>query len=330
MAESMSYPPVVSVVLPVWNGAPFLASAIESMLDQSFTSMELIVVDDGSDDGSAEIAGRYAERDSRVKVILQEHIGLSQALNAGIAVATGNYVARMDADDVSHPDRLARQVAFLEANPGHVAVGCAIEAMDESGRDIGTVYFAEAHEHIVSALLRGTSPIAHPTVVMRRAALLAAGGYDASLYPSDDFALWIALSEHGRLANLRVPLHKYRRHDHAVSIRLYPEQLTMTARIVSRARKTRGLAPLRSRLVSPRKPRARYHFDCARVALVSGKRSAAARHAGSGVLNDPLWIGPYVAFLACLFPLTTVRAVVAMRARLRFLQAKWRPSAPGA
>src|SRR5438445_5451065 len=182
--------PRVSVLLPVWNGEAFLEQAMESILRQTFSSFELIVIDDGSTDRTTAIAEEFASGDNRVRVLRRPHEGLSAALNAGIAATRGEYVARMDADDISVPDRLQKQVAYLDAHPACVAVGTWIEVVDEAGVHLGLKTFVETHEEISAALLRGVSPIAHPTVVMRRDVLRGAGGYDARCYPSEDLGLW--------------------------------------------------------------------------------------------------------------------------------------------
>ncbi|MCU1228668.1 MAG: glycosyltransferase [Acidobacteria bacterium] len=236
--------PRVSVVLPVWNGERFLVRAIESVLAQTFTSLELLVIDDGSTDETAAIARGFAARDARVVVVTREHGGVAQALNAGIAAARGQYIARMDADDVSFPSRLQRQIEFLDARPDCVAVGTAVEIIDEIGEHVGTKTFAETHDEIESELIGGTSAIAHPTVLARRDALVAVGGYELDRYPSEDYDLWIRLVEKGQLANLREPLLAYRRHRGAIGVRHHDWQMSMGAMINSRARASRGLRPL--------------------------------------------------------------------------------------
>lgn len=315
----MSEVPQVSVVLPVWDGEAFLAEAIESILSQTFQSLELILVDDGSSDGSLRISEEYAARDARVRVLRQaERGGYARALNAGIHAARGKFIARMDGDDVAHVDRLQQQVGYLEANPGCVAVGSAIEAMDVDGSSIGVTRFAAEHEKIVAELLRGTTSLSHPTVVARRDAIIAAGGYDPELYPSEDLALWLALGEVGSLANLHQPLLRYRRHEEAVGVRDRAGQMAMTVAIVNPARLARGLKPLRKSLMSPgRVKRARYHFDCARFALVGGSRRVAMRHAARSIASDPRWLEPYVALVASLLPRWALRAGLEMHARYR-------------
>lgn len=309
--------PEVSVVIPVWNGAAYLDAAIQSVADQSFSSIEIIIVDDGSDDGSLDIANACAARDARIRVIALAHNGIAHALNAGVNASRGRFIARMDADDVARSDRLRKQVDFLEANPNCVLVGSAVEVIDERGAPVGAVRFDGEHDAIVDSLLNGRSVIAHPTVLARREALLAAGGYDGSLFPSEDYALWLRMSEQGELRNLEEPLLRYRRHEEAVSIREYSAQLTMTAAIVMRARQARGLRSIHLRRPRRNDVRARYHFDCARLALAGGRNVVALRHATASIACDPRWLEAYMALAACFFPFRAVRSVVAMRTRLR-------------
>jgi NAD(P)-dependent dehydrogenase (short-subunit alcohol dehydrogenase family) len=302
--------PRVSVVLPVWNGERFLVRAIESVLSQTFTSLELLVIDDGSTDETAAIARGFAARDARVVVVTREHGGVAQALNAGIAAARGQYIARMDADDVSFPSRLQRQIEFLDARPDCVAVGTAVEIIDEIGEHVGTKTFAETHDEIESELIGGTSAIAHPTVLARRDALVAVGGYELDRYPSEDYDLWIRLVEKGQLANLREPLLAYRRHRGAIGVRHHDWQMSMGAMINSRARASRGLRPLAVRPPSTRTNHvARYHLDCARIALFGGPRAAAIRHARASILFEPLWLEAYAALVACAVPKPALRLI---------------------
>jgi hypothetical protein len=313
--------PVVSVLLPVWNGDVYLSQAIESVLAQSYRSLELLVVDDGSSDRSLEIAEGYALLDSRVRVFRQERGGYARALNAGIREARGHFIARMDADDVAYPERFEVQVAFMRANPECVVVGSAIEALDQNGQTIGFTYFAAAHEAIMGELLRGTTSLSHPTVMARRLAVVEAGGYDPDLYPSEDLSLWLILARKGRLANIRQPLLRYRRHEAAVGVRDRAGQLQMTARIVNSVRRTHGLNPLRTTFVSAgRVLKARYHFDCARFALVGGRRRVALKHAARSIQSDPLWAVPYLAFLAALLPRRALRMALQAQADFR---ARW-------
>lgn len=306
----------VSVVLPVWNGVRFLAEAVESILLQTLDSFELIIVDDGSTDSTLKIANAFASRDPRVQVILLEHCGIAEALNAGIAIARGRYIARMDADDVALPSRLEKQVAFLDANADCVAVGCAIDVIDEGGEHLGMRMFPEQHADIAHTLLHTWSTaMAHPTVMTRMEALREVGGYRPTCVPSEDLDLWLRLSSVGRLANLGEPLLQYRRHRNTVGIRDHSRQLTMGASIVNEARLRRGLCPMRLRVAKRMRGRlASYHLECAVTALLSsGPRKAAIRHARAAINSDPSWATPYAALLACVFPTWTIQSVRTLR-----------------
>lgn len=310
----MSSVPTASVLLPVWNGEQYLAEAVESVLAQSFEPIELLIVDDGSTDATPDLACAFARRDARVRVIPMERRGLGHALNAGIALARGRYVARMDADDFSHPTRLEKQIAFLETNPECVAVGSAIEVVDESGAPVGTSIFPEDHLAIVDTLLhrRGTA-VAHPTVVVRREAYVAVGGYRPEWFPAEDLDLWFRLSRIGRLANLREPLLRYRRHRGSVGSRERGRQMTKSLSILNEARRDRGMPPLPPPLRSEggRKHVANYHSDCARTALTAGRRATAARHAGACIAAEPSWLEPWFVLAACALPRPALRYLLA-------------------
>lgn len=306
------------MLLPVWNGEAFLEQAIESILGQTFTSFELIAIDDGSSDRSADIAEAFASGDARVRALRRPHEGLSAALNAGIAAARGEYVARMDADDVSVPGRLGKQVAYLDAHPECVAVGGWIEVIDEAGRHVGRKTYVTTHDEISAALLRGISPIAHPTIVARRDALRAVGGYDARCYPSEDLDLWFRLGERGELANLAETLLRHRRHKAAVGVREREKMTAMALAISNEARTERGLRPRRGTTMrAGTNADARYHFECARIALVAGSRFTAVRHAVATIAADAHRLYGYVTLLACAVPKSLLRVLLNLRAETR-------------
>jgi glycosyltransferase involved in cell wall biosynthesis len=304
------------VLLPVWNGEAFLAEAIESMLRQTFSSFELLVIDDGSTDRSVAIVEEFASRDERVRVLRRAHEGLPMTLNAGIAAARGEYVARMDADDISVPDRLQKQVAYLDAHPACVAIGSSIEVVDETGQHIGLKTFATTHDAISAALLRGVSAIAHPTVVARRDVLRAAGGYDAQRFPSEDFDLWFRMIESGELANFPEALLQHRRHKAAIGVRELTKMKAMALIISNEARIKRGLQARRSTLIlAGTNADAQYHFECARTALIAGPRLTAIRHAVATVVAEPGRLFGYAAVFACAVPKPLLRFLLGWRAR---------------
>ena len=202
----MTAAPRVSVLMGVHNGGAFLADAIASIVGQTYESWELIVVDDGSTDASLGIAASWSERDGRVRVI--EHPGnrgLAVALNSAFAVSRGAVVARMDADDVSLPERLQRQVEFLDAHPAVAVVGTGADFVDAGGNVLGSRHLFEEHADIAANIYR-TSPFIHPSVMMRRDFLEALGGYDGRLHRAEDADLWLRGYRQFRYHNLPEPL----------------------------------------------------------------------------------------------------------------------------
>ncbi|MFT8242525.1 glycosyltransferase [Roseomonas sp. BN140053] len=203
--------PAVSVVLPVRDGARFLEAAVNSILGQSLRELELLVVDDGSRDETPAILRRLAAADARLRVLSGPPLGLVPALNRGLREARAPLVARMDADDVAAPERLARQVAALEAAPEVALLGTGWRVVRADGQPRRDVSPPTGSEAIRAALVRA-NPIAHPTVILRRAAVLGVGGYRPAFRLAEDFDLWLRLAERHELRNLPEPLLDYREH----------------------------------------------------------------------------------------------------------------------
>ncbi len=190
----------------VHNGADSLDVAIGSIVGQTFEAWELIVVDDGSDDASLEIAHSWARRDARVHVVVQwPNAGHPASLNEAFRRSRGELIARMDADDESFPERLEKQVRFLDAHPEVTVVGTGAEFVDPRGSVIGTGLLLEAHDDIVSKIYR-TSPFIHPSVMMRRTFLEELGGYDVRLRRAEDVDLWLRGCRRFRYHNIAEPL----------------------------------------------------------------------------------------------------------------------------
>ncbi len=198
----------VSVVMPVRDGERFLAEALESVLGQTLADFELIVVDDGSTDGTAALLADAARRDERVRVLTQAAGGLTVALNAGCALVRGPVIARMDADDAALPDRLERQVAFLDAHSNVALVGGGVVLVDEAGRE-----FDREPGH---AELAESNGLVHGTVAMRTEAFRELGGY--RLDQSEDYDLWLRFEERFGIAALEEPVVRYRFHPGQFSV----------------------------------------------------------------------------------------------------------------
>jgi len=205
--------PLISCVMPVYNARRYLRLAVESVLAQTCKDFELVVVDDGSKDDSLEILKEYAARDPRVRIVSRPNTGIVGALNDGLAASRGEFVARMDSDDISTPDRFEKQVRFLQSHPDHVLVGSQVMLIDPDGADLCPKQDTEyTHEAIDQAHLKRRWPLVHPTVMVRREGMMALGGYRAKYQYLEDLDLFLRLAEIGKLASLPDVLLRYRMH----------------------------------------------------------------------------------------------------------------------
>jgi glycosyltransferase involved in cell wall biosynthesis len=216
LGEPSTKTPRLSVILPVYNAEQYLGAAIESILEQTFTDFELLLIDDGSTDGSLEIIRRYARVDERVRSMSRRNHGLVHTLNEGIASARAEYVARMDADDISKRDRFEKQVTFLDANPHCVALGTNFILTDEAGQELIT-WRCFINDLVIRHALPVESCIPHPTVMFRKSAVTEAGGYREQYPAAEDYDLWRRLVHLGELTNLAEPLLYKREADRTVS-----------------------------------------------------------------------------------------------------------------
>lgn len=212
-------PPVITVLMSVYNAERYLAEAIQSILTQTEGRFEFLIVNDGSHDASGSILDRYAAQDSRIRVIHQENRGLIASLNLLLEEARAPLVARMDSDDVSRPERFAAQLAFMTANP-HVAVlGTNTDELDADGAFFPCSDYHPEHASDIRARLLVASTMCHPSVMMRRDAILALGGYRAAFRHCEDYDLWLRVSEKYDMHNLPDRLFLYRRSPDQVSER---------------------------------------------------------------------------------------------------------------
>lgn len=199
----------VSVVMAVYNGERYLSAAIESVLSQTFTDFEFIIINDGSTDGTLAILESYDD----ARIVLannQENIGLSRSLNKALALAQSDYVARMDADDVALPHRFEKQFAFLEAHPEIGILGSHCRLIDLHGQVKG-LYRAPENDLQIRWRSLIANPFWHPTVMIRRHVLVQTGlSYDRALQTSQDYDLWVRMLKSTRGANLKEPLLHYR------------------------------------------------------------------------------------------------------------------------
>ncbi len=207
-----SHIPLVSIALPIYNAAPFLATSIGSLLEQSFRDWEMICVNDGSRDESLQILERFSSIDNRIRIINQPNRGLVAALQQAVEASRGRLIARMDADDIAMPDRLEKQVAFMQQNPEVVALGGAAIEMDVDGRPLRITRFPSDSNTLVERLLRRESALIHPSVMMCKTAMQKAGGYRSKYQWIEDHDLWLRISKLGKITNLENVVLGYRQH----------------------------------------------------------------------------------------------------------------------
>jgi glycosyltransferase involved in cell wall biosynthesis len=229
--------PAVSVLMAVRDGAPWVAEAAASVLGQTAGDLELIVIDDGSRDATADLLA--AIRDPRLRVERRAATGLTPSLNHALGLARAPLVARLDADDVALPDRLARQRSFLDANPDVGLLGGAAREVSASGEELAVRMPPSDDAALRAALIRG-NPFVHSAVMARRALVERVGGYDESVPVAQDYDLWMRLSRVTRLASLGDVLVVRRLLPERVSARRDSARLRAETRIRWRALRAGG------------------------------------------------------------------------------------------
>jgi glycosyltransferase involved in cell wall biosynthesis len=286
----MARPPHVTVLLAVHNGEQYLREALQSILDQTFTDFEFLIFDDGSTDQSLEILKEFAELDSRIRIVSRANRGLTATLNEGIALARGEFIARMDADDIALPDRLAKQVAYLQDHPDCVLIGSRVLLVDPEGSPIRQICQQMTHDEIDSALMTHGWPMVHPAVTLRSSALHAIGGYCEAYRTNQDHDLFLRLAEYGRVANLPDLLLKYRQHTKSISMANVKNNADPLAPILKEAHRRRGsIAPVE--LPAAPRPAAspvEHHHHWAWAALSAGHLATARKHALAAIAKTPL------------------------------------------
>ena len=231
MSERQSLP-LVTIGLPVYNAALFLEDALRSIFSQTYSSWELVIVDDGSTDESRTVVSKL--RDERVRFLFDgQHMGLASRLNDVMRVARGKYIARMDADDLMHPARLQTQLDFLLSHPGVDGVGCGLVIVDRTVEPVGILQYPADHQTICTNMLRGAL-IAHATFVAKTE-WLQSHPYNEHNHSCEDWELWQRTHSFSHFANLREPLYFYREFQ-TFSLRKYLFRKTDYVRTVWRHR----------------------------------------------------------------------------------------------
>ena len=220
--------PLVSIVIPVYNGSLFLWQTILSIYKSKYKNFEVILVDDGSTDSSKELCQEIDKKYKKIRFYsFSKNKGMTRVLNFGIWKAKGKYIARINQDDLMMAKRLEKQTRFLEENPGHVAVGGSIILFTGNNLQCDKINFPLSNESIRKQWLR-LSPFSDPTVMFRKKAFLKTRGYSQKIWPADDVHMWYQLGKLGKLANLAQVMTRVRWHKEAGSIKKHRLQMKKT------------------------------------------------------------------------------------------------------
>lgn len=251
MAKNISKSPLVSVLMTAYNAEPFIEKALLSIINQTYQNLEIIVVDDGSTDNTEKILTRLKKTDRRLKIFrLKQNLGPSLASNFGLTKTRGKFVARMDADDISLPDRIEKQIKFLLRNADIAIVGGQCILIDENGEVIGKKNFPTNHQEIYDALF-SINPIQHPSCMINTGLLPRKALYyhNHSLL-AHDLELVFKIAQYGKLANLPNIILYYRQHHNSLSLRDPKMTFRATLRVRQRAVQYFGYRPtLKGRLI---------------------------------------------------------------------------------
>lgn len=266
-ADTLSESPAVSVVMSVYNAEAFLAAAVDSVLKQTFTDFEFIIIDDASDDESAEILRSFD--DPRIRLYRNDvNLGLTVSLNRGLRLARGKYVARLDADDFCKPQRLGVQHEYLEAHPECAVLGSAVDFVDEKNEFLRKAERPTSFADILASCFFH-NPCWHSTVMFRRVSVTDLGGYDESFERGQDYDLWLRMIAAGReIRNLPLALASFRMHESKVTYTDSDRAAECRLRAVQRGlQKVLGIRTSTRNLQIIHELRMRGHADCTVVEL---------------------------------------------------------------
>lgn len=229
--------PKLSVLMPVHNGELHLGQTVTSILVQTFTNFELIVIDDGSTDDTFDLLANFAKQDSRIQLLRNEtNLGIVRTMDKLFRLARGTYINRHDSDDISMPDRYERQIAFLDANAQIGMVTSQVEIIDAQGASLNLdMYSGPTDNEGIQQELLVRCPICQTSVMFRRDLLGITGLYDALLEPAEDYDLWLRMAEVSKIARLPDSLCQYRYHSQSISHRRSGTQFCHTAEALEKA-----------------------------------------------------------------------------------------------
>ncbi len=216
--------PEVTVIIPVYNAEKYIRKSLNSILNQTLKNIEILVIEDCSTDNSLIIIQELQQSDDRVKIIKNStNKGIVYGLNAGLDLASSDYIARMDADDIAYPERFEKQLHYLRQHTDTILVGTNMELIDDRENHISFREYPQHHAEIIAALF-DRSPFGHPTVMFKKSAVIEIGGYREEFKTCEDYDLWLRLRNKGKFANLQETLLKYRVHNDQITFRKLKDQ----------------------------------------------------------------------------------------------------------
>lgn len=305
--------PRITVLMPAYNAEKYIGEAIRSVLGQTYEDFELLIVNDGSHDRTLNVI--YGFSDPRIRVLTQQNKGVSEALNTGLKAARGIYIARFDADDICMPQRLARQIRFLDGHPTYLVTGCDAEYIAEDGEHLFDFKCnGYSHQDIIKDLYN-VCPFIHSGVMYRRSPVLEAGGYPVLAHNFEDHLLWVKLVKWGKFNNLPEPLIKVRINPASVTIdekwrgRQFRQ---LKKRIIRKGSITREegllLLTIICRQKTDRIRSGAYHALCGKKFLANNYHPVKARwHVSRAISANPFRWDSYAIFLASFLPERWIR-----------------------
>lgn len=293
---------IVSVLMPVYNAERYVAEAVESILTQTFEDFEFIIIDDGSTDGSLAIIEAYARRDGRIRLISRENRGIIATRNELLSKCIGKYCAWLDNDDVALPERLSRQVEYMEENPHCVVVGSRILLTDKDGDSICEMVNLFNHDQIDNQHIKGIVQLFQTSTMMRREAIEKVGGYRDGYELAEDLDLYLRLAEYGQLINLPDVLTKHRQHLSSAGHSRIQSQLRAADAGIDSARLRRGLPTLKRNNTDAIHPAATadHYRKWSWWALSGGNVNTARKYAIAAVREQPFFIESWQAMYCSL------------------------------
>lgn len=306
--------PDITVLMPVYNAGKYLAEAIDSVLSQTQSNFEFLIINDGSTDNTEELIRSYT--DPRIRLINQSNGGVSAALNTGLVHARGEFIARFDGDDVCYPTRLAKQYDFMQRNPEYILIGSDGDYMNEEGEFLFTYRNTGHTNEEIQARIHVYCPFIHSSVFYRKAPVLEAGGYEVNARSFEDYFLWKQLIKKGKVCNFVEPLIKVRFNASSVTVDekdMDPlfTQLKAKALETGRISQEEGQLLLKSiKRLSPAKKESSYHRMLGKKYLWNNYQPSKSRkHLRRSMRIEPFKPETYMLFLLSFLPKKTIEAI---------------------